>query len=83
MAQISACPKAHWGPRHFNALPWLKFVSGICLIHPFVQVDKLQVPTKYMAQISACPKAQQTDKGHVDAIFTELPKEVTAALLKK
>jgi len=52
-------------------------------MHPAVQVNKLEVPTKYMAQISACPKAQQTDKGHVDAIFTELPKEVTAALLKK
>ena len=41
------------------------------------------MPAKYMAQISACTKAKSTDKGHVDAIFTELPKDVTSALISK
>lgn len=36
-----------------------------------------------MAQISACTDAKASNKGFVDAIFTELPKEVTAALIKK
>ena len=48
-----------------------------------MQVDKLEVPAKFMAQISACPKAKSSDKGHVDAIFTELPKDVTSALITK
>ena len=48
-----------------------------------MQVAPLEVPAKYMAQISACTKAKSTDKGHVDAIFTELPKDVTSALISK
>ena len=48
-----------------------------------MKVDKLEVPAKYMAQIGACTKTKSTDKGHVDAIFTELPKEVTSALIAK
>lgn len=48
-----------------------------------MQVAPLEVPAKYMAQISACTKAKSTDKGHVDAIFTELPKDVTSVLISK
>lgn len=36
-----------------------------------------------MAQIGADPSAKGSDKGHVEALFTELPKDVTAALIKK
>ena len=49
----------------------------------FKKVDKLEVPAKYMAQVPACPKAQSSDKGHVEAIFIELPKDVTSALIKR
>ena len=36
-----------------------------------------------MAQIGADAGAKGSDKGFVEALFTELPKDVTAALIKK
>ena len=49
----------------------------------YKKADRLEVPAKFMAQIGACPSAKGGDKGYVEALFTELPKDVTAALIKK
>ncbi|CAK0786372.1 hypothetical protein CVIRNUC_009585 [Coccomyxa viridis] len=49
----------------------------------YKKADRLEVPAKFMAQIGADPSAKGSDKGHVEALFTELPKDVTAALIKK
>jgi hypothetical protein len=42
-----------------------------------------EVPKKFMAPIAADASAKMGDKARVQAIFTELPKDVTAALIKK
>ena len=49
----------------------------------YKKADRLEVPAKFMAQISANPGAKGSDKGYVEALFTELPKDITAALIKK
>ena len=49
----------------------------------YKKADRLEVPAKFMAQIGADPSAKGSDKGHVEALFTELPKDITAALIKK
>ncbi|KAK9918466.1 hypothetical protein WJX75_004263 [Coccomyxa subellipsoidea] len=42
-----------------------------------------EVPKKFMAPIAADASAKMGDKARVQAIFTELPEDVTAALIKK
>ena len=49
----------------------------------YKKADRLEVPAKFMAQIGADPSAKGSDKGFVEALFTELPKDITAALIKK
>lgn len=36
-----------------------------------------------MAPIAASTNAKASDKAHVEAIFSELPEDLTAALIKK
>lgn len=50
---------------------------------PGGQVGLPKVPEKFMASITAVPSAKAGDKARVEAIFTELPEDVTAALIKK
>lgn len=47
------------------------------------QVGPPKVPENFMAPITAVPNAKAGDKARVEAILTELPEEVTAALIKK
>ncbi|BDA49274.1 hypothetical protein COCOBI_13-3850 [Coccomyxa sp. Obi] len=47
------------------------------------KVGPPKVPEKFMAPITAVPTAKVGDKACVQAILTELPEDVTAALIKK
>ncbi len=42
-----------------------------------------KVPEKFMAPITAIPAAKAGDKARVEAILTELPEDVSTALIKK
>ena len=47
------------------------------------QVPAPKVPEKFMAPIAAEAGGKAGDKARVQAFFTELPEDVTAALIKK
>ncbi len=47
------------------------------------QVPAPKVPEKFMAPIAADAGDKAGDKARVQAFFTELPEDVTAALIKK
>ena len=53
------------------------------MVVPLLQWPALAVPEKYMAQIGPLPAAKAGERAFVDAIFCELPTDVTAALVKK
>ena len=41
------------------------------------------MPQKYMASIGPVPSAKAGDAARIEAFFTELPADISAALLKK
>jgi hypothetical protein len=57
----------------------MQFIHG----HGSAQVGHLSVPKTFMAPIAADAMAKPTGKAHVEAIFSELPEDVTAALINK
>ena len=62
---------------------FLCVLSVMLTLRRMGQVGPPKVPENFMAPITAVPTAKAGDKARVEAILTELPEDVTAALIKK